>query len=219
MKTVHTLFGRNILAIILLLTIFSCKNEKEKEATINQNVNNVIETQTYSIDTSGVAIQWVAYKFTERAGVKGVFKDFKLSSKEEAKSVEDLLQNSNVIINTNSINSGEKIRDDKLRTYFFKVFHTDTISGSILSASNGKGSLALKMNGIQNEMDYNYSFNKDTLALTAVLDLKKWKGEEAIKTLNKECYELHTGPDGVSKLWPDVSIEIKLPIQKALFNR
>ncbi len=49
--------------------------------------------------------------------------------------------------------------------------------------------------------------------LSIHLDVLLWNGEEALKTLNKECYELHTGTDGISKLWPDVDVVLKIPVK------
>ena len=60
---------------------------------------------------------------------------------------------------------------------------------------------------------YAYEVKNDTVIISLSLDLTKWDGQEAVKELNKECYELHIGNDGISKLWPDVSVNIKLPIK------
>ena len=117
-----------------------------------------------------------------------------------------------MIIITSSVNSGNIIRDPKLRTSILKVFNTDPINGRILDAEHGKGALEeLEMNNISNDTKYDYSLKNDTLFLTTHLDLMLWNGKEALNSLNKECYELHKGIDGVSKLWPDVDVILKLP--------
>ncbi len=71
------------------------------------------------------------------------------------------------------------------------------------------------MNDISNDVEYDYTLKNDTLFLSTHLDLYNWKGEKALKSLNKECYELHAGLDGISKLWPDVDVTIKLPVYQA----
>lgn len=35
-----------------------------------------------------------------------------------------------------------------------------------------------------------------------------WNALEALAALNKVCFELHKGPDGVSKTWEEVAIEV-----------
>jgi hypothetical protein len=70
------------------------------------------------------------------------------------------------------------------------------------------------MNTMSHPLDYTYSFKNDTIVMLAQLDLNTWNGEEAMNSLNKECYDLHKGTDGISKLWPDVDVLIKLPVTK-----
>ena len=198
--------------LALLLLILSCnKSKKEKTDTI-ENVN-IEENHLYSIDTAGVSVLWTAYKFTEKLGVSGKFEDFKFSGVNKAKSIENLLKQSKISIATASVNSNSEIRDPKLRTSFFKVFNTNTIEGAVLEANQGKGIVSLKMNNRTHSLDYTYAFKNDTLVMTAKIDLNTWHGEEAMQSLNKACYELHTGTDGISKLWPDVDVQIKLPVK------
>jgi hypothetical protein len=101
---------------------------------------------------------------------------------------------------------------------FFKVFNTDTIKGRITEASQGKGLLDLDMNTIIKTLDYRYLIKNDTLILTATIDLKNWDGKAAMQSLNKECYDLHAGADGISKLWPDVEVTIKMPVKKTMLR-
>jgi hypothetical protein len=159
-------------------------------------------------------LHWTAYKFTNKLGVGGTFDEFTLQLKTDSGSVEELLNDAEITINTLSINSGNEIRDPKLRTSFFKVFNTDIISGKVIDAKNGAGILELSMNSISNKVSYAYSIHMDTLLLNTHMDLLLWDGEQAMKTLNKDCYELHTGTDDISKLWPDVDVVLKLPLQK-----
>lgn len=137
-----------------------------------------------------------------------------LSPKTKSGSVENILQASRLSINTMSVNSDNNIRDPKLKESFFKIFHTDTIRGEILKANQNKGTLALEMNSITKNIPFSYSLKTDTIFISTTIDLKEWNGEEAISTLNKVCYDLHKGTDGISKLWPDVSVSIKLPVNK-----
>ncbi|MFS4416452.1 YceI family protein [Maribacter sp. 2307ULW6-5] len=201
--------------LILAFLVFSCNSSNKKKKADQTEEKVVQKEQIYSVDTSGVSIKWTAYKFTDKLGVSGGFDQFSLNLKNPTGTVETLLKDAAIVIHTSSVNSGNEIRDPKLRTSFFKVFHTDTIKGQILDAQRNKGALELKMNNISNDVEYNYSLKNDTLFLSTHLDVMQWNGKEALNSLNKECYELHTGTDGISKLWPDVDVTIKLPLQKA----
>ncbi len=106
--------------------------------------------------------------------------------------------------------------DFKLDTYFFKAFNTSEITGTILKTKEGEGVVKLKMNSTSKKIPFTYSLENDTIMLFTNLNFKKWKAEDALTTLNEECYELHKGPDSVSKLWPGVDVIIKLPVRKIL---
>lgn len=193
---------------LIVLILLSCNgSDKKSKAPVI-----IKKTYTYSIDTSGIVVNWTAYKFTEKIGVSGKFDKIKLSTEKSSTSIEDLLKSSEITISTSSVNSANGIRDPKLRATFFKTFNTDTIEGKILEVEAAKGLLALKMNTINNIIDYTYSYKKDTIFISTHFDLTKWNGKNALQALNKECYDLHKGPDGISKLWPDVAVKIKLPV-------
>ncbi|WP_158237249.1 YceI family protein [Aquimarina sp. MAR_2010_214] len=197
------------------ILIFSCNTSEKKKIDAIENVK-VKKEHVYTIDVKGVSVLWTAYKFTDKLGVSGKFDDFKLSLPNEAESIEGLLENSKIEIYTESVNSNSEIRDPKLKTSFFKVFNTSTIKGTILEANQGKGIIDLKMNQMLHPLNYSYSFKNDTIIMAAKIDLNIWNGEEAMQSLNKECYDLHKGSDGISKLWPDVDVQIKLPVNTRL---
>ncbi|EDM45170.1 hypothetical protein SCB49_03579 [unidentified eubacterium SCB49] len=203
---------------LMTLSIVSCdSSEKKKTAPAENKISN--DTYTYSIDPSGASVSWTAYKFTDKVGVSGVFDSFELTVGGEKESLDDLLKESKLAVYTNSVNSNSDIRDPKLRASFFKVFNTDTITGNIKEAKNGKGLLDLKMNAIEKPLEYTYMYKRDTLFLKASINLDTWNGQDAIKALNEVCSDLHKGTDGLSKLWPDVDVRIKLPVKKTLATK
>ncbi len=199
-------------SLMLMLFILSCNSSDKKKKKDQDNVEVAKKEQSYSMDISGVSLHWMAYKFTDKLGVGGTFDHITIKQGNESGSIEDLLKNAEMTIVTASVNSKNEIRDPKLRTYFFEVFNTDTIIGKILDAKRGSGALELKMNDISNDVEYDYALKNDTVFLTTHFDLLNWNGDKALNALNKECYELHTGLDGISKLWPDVEVIIKLPV-------
>lgn len=198
---------------LLLLIFYSCQtSDKKKTDTIHENMS--INETKYAIDTSRVIIVWTAYKFTNKVGVSGSFKNYTLQGNNKSGSVETILNNLKLSILTESVDSKNTVRDFKLHTYFFNVFNTPTIIGTIINAKENQGFMKLDMNQNNLWVPYTYSIKNDTIELFTNLNLNNWNGEKALNALNKECYDLHTGEDGISKLWPDVDISIKLPLKK-----
>lgn len=201
--------------LLILLLIMSCNNSENKKIESIEN-KSIAKEYLYSIDTTGVSVAWTAYKFSNKVGVSGTFDTITLNKKNGDGSVENILNKLNVSISATSINSENPIRDFKINTYFFKVFNTSAITGTILKAKDGEGIVDLNMNRVSKKVPFSYALKNDTIRLFTHLDLGYWKGEEALNVLNKECYELHKGADKVSKLWPDVDVVIKLPMTKEL---
>jgi hypothetical protein len=44
--------------------------------------------------------------------------------------------------------------------------------------------------------------------MNATMDVSNWNALEALASLNKVCEALHTGSDGVSKTWSEVTLNI-----------
>lgn len=194
--------------------LLSCNNAEKKSDNTSIPVEKVETSDTYKIKASDTKIDWTAYKFTERVGVSGTFDDFYVAPKTTTGTIDTILLNAKVSINAMSVNSGNDIRDPKLKESFFEVFHTNLITGEILKTNQDEGVLELTMNNKTNEIPFKYTLKTDTIFMDTTIDLEKWDGEEAITSLNKVCYDLHKGTDGISKLWPDVKVTIKLPVAK-----
>lgn len=202
-----------ILVLFLIVVGISCNTSKKEKKDSSTGTKATIEKPSYSVDTANISLLWTAYKFTKKIAVSGTFDEFELKLRTYSGSIDELLTNAKITINTHSVNTGNNLRDPKLRTYFFDVFNTDTILGEVIDAGNGNGAIALKMNKLTNDTSFTYSIKNDTLLLSTHLDLLLWNGKDALKILNKECYDLHTGTDGISKLWPDVDVVLKMPIK------
>ncbi len=202
-----------ILVLFLVVIGISCNTSKKDKIDSHTGRKIIIQKPFYSIDTANVSLLWTAYKFSNKIGVSGTFNEFNLQLRTYSGSIDELLNNAQITINTHSVDTGNNLRDPKLRTYFFEVFKADTILGEVIDASNGNAAIVLKMNKLTNDTSFKYSIKDDTLQLSTHLDLLLWNGKDALKLLNKECYDLHTGTDGISKLWPDVDVVLKMPIK------
>lgn len=199
-------------SIILLLTLFYSCNSPGSNASNAQG--EIIEEPEYRLEEFGISIQWTAYKFVEKIGVSGKFCDFTIHKRKSSGTIENILNDLQLTIPTESLVTENAIRDFKIKTYFFGIIGTPSINGTILTAKNGEGDIKLEMNNVSNTTRYTYSLENDTIVLFTHLDLKKWKGEEAIAELNKEWYGVYKGPDGVGNVWMDVDVSIRIPVNR-----
>lgn len=206
--------SKHLLFLILLCGIISCENSEKKPYQKISGQKQISKQQQYTIDTSGISVLWTAYKFTNKTAVSGTFNTYTFESKKTSGTVENILNKSKLSIPTATVNSSNPIRDFKLDAYFFKAFNTSEIIGTITKAKESEGIIDLNMNRTSKKIPFTYTIEKDTIRLFTNLNLTYWKGEEALETLNTECYELHKGTDGISKLWPDVDLVIKIPVNK-----
>ncbi len=202
---------------VFLLSIFlfnSCNHSQNNFFSDWTGQEENPEGHQYTLEDFGMSITWTAYKFTDRISVSGTFQDYTLNEKNSSGSIENILSGLQLAIPTESILTTNAIQDFKIKTYFFGVFNTPFINGKIINAEKGTGEIQLRMNNLSNITPYTYSINNDTLVLLTHLDLKRWSGEEAIATLNKEWYGAHKITDGRANVWPEIDVTIKLPLHK-----
>jgi len=186
--------------LLIVYGLVSCNNKEKKPSNKNSEQSEFSESLKYNIDTTGISVLWTAYKFTNKVGVSGIFSTYTFETKNTFGTVENILNKSKLLIPTATVNSSNSIRDFKLDTYFFKAFNTSEIRGTIIKAKESEGIINLKMNRRSKKIPFIYSVEKDTIRLFTNLSLTYWKAEKALKTLNVECFDLHKGSDGASKL-------------------
>jgi polyisoprenoid-binding protein YceI len=192
--------------------------------------------ETCTVKINGAPhVEWTAFKFTEKKGVKGQFKNVEFTAP-EVSSVEELLSHISFVIDPAKVDSGDKGRDENLRTSFFKLMKgSGTIRGHVVSYDKEKSSLKvqLHMNGVtkvvpfqlkqealssvtkiskkENGSDKKKSKSK-TKTLTYVaqgeIDILDFRMQKSLDALNKVCLDLHKGADGVSKTWSQVELTV-----------
>ena len=194
-------------AMVLALTFNSCKNEKKTKTIVEDVV---------SIDPNKTEVNWTAYKTTEKVPVKGKFTTLNILKGGKGKTVFEALNNTEFSIPVSSIFSNNPDRDNKLKTLFFGVMKdTELIKGLISIESNTKGSVSLYMNGITENLHFTIEDdNQGALVISAVMNTDTWSAQAALESLNKACFDLHKGADGVSKTWSDVTIDINVYFKK-----
>ncbi len=195
--------------IILLLITFtlmmttSCKKEK----TVVVPEVKTSNAKTFSVIGETSLVKWTAFKTTDKVAVKGKFNTINVTNSKKATSVEEALNGILFSIPVSSIFSNETTRDSKLKQFFFGAMkNTEFISGTF--DINDKGSFAnITMNGISKTIPLKFEIDGQTATFNKTLNLSDWDLGNAVASLNKACFDLHKGADGVSKTWDEVEIE------------
>lgn len=204
------------LTTALFVFILGCTNESDNSSSDSKS--NETEC-VYSLLKDSTSINWTAFKTNARVGVKGHFDEFKVWLPKDVNSPSEALVGTAFDIGTKSVNTGNKERDPKLVTFFFNALADGhIIKGEIISAdgneNEGNGLIKLMFNGVTKEIVYTYQIKENTINLKTGINLDEWDGSGAVKSLNNECYDLHIGADGESKLWPDIEIEVIALLKK-----
>ena len=164
-----------------------------------------------TLDKEGVVVNWTAFKLSERVGVGGTFDSVIVTGVVPNQTIAEAAKTAQFDIYTTSVNSNNPERDWKISNSFFGTMtNTESISGKIISLNqDGSGSVALTMNGVEKEVEIEWSVSTENrLKLSTAVSVNDWDAKPSLDSLNGVCTAVHTGPDGLSVLWPDVEIEV-----------
>lgn len=192
--------------LLLLLIINSCKENKSspKKESLKQS---------YSIDIENSTVNWTAYKTTDKVAVKGTFKEVNIKNMKSDSNAKSAINGLIFDIPVTSIYSKDTIRDAKLIKFLFgSMNNTTNLKGQIQLDDEEGDFIVLTMNGLTKNLPISYDIKDEFMDIHAVMDLNTWEAKAALIVLNEACLELHTGQDGISKTWEEVSINAKLKI-------
>lgn len=200
---------KKILLVITVLAIsfssISCKEKASKEKKTEK------QEQTFTIDANKSEINWTAFKTTDKVPVKGKFTKLTIKNSTPGKTFADALNGTEFSIPVSSLFTNNADRDHKLKTLFFGIMkNAEILSGTIHIDTPQSGYVDFSMNGIIEKLPFSYSANETSLQIKTIMDTNTWQAQAAIESINKACYELHKGADGVSKTWSDVAIDISV---------
>ncbi len=200
MKRIH------LLAIALTLSVTACKNNKK--STDSDTTVDTISTEQFIIKPEATSVKWTAYKTTEKKPVSGEFSTLNFENK-AGKTPQEALNNLSFSIPISSLFTKDAGRDEKLKASFFgAMLDTEFIKGTIKYNDN-KYIASITMNGVTNDLPLEVTITEERrVTMTGTMNLKDWDALGALESINKVCYELHKGPDGISKTWEDVAIEV-----------
>tara|TARA_Y100000782_G_scaffold109097_1_gene133500 strand:+ start:580 stop:1233 length:654 start_codon:yes stop_codon:yes gene_type:complete len=204
---------------LAVIAMVSCSNPSSKEgehSSETETKETTAETCTYAYDAASTTVSWTAFKTTEKVGVGGKFDEITIEGTQDAEDVAGVFSGATFTIPVSSVNTENPDRDEKIKTYFFgQLTNTENITGSLKSlGEDGKGIVAIKFNDVEKDTELDYTVEGETVTLSGVIDVSEWQAEPGVEALNEQCYDLHKGADGVSKLWPDVKIEITSTVTK-----
>lgn len=203
----------SLLLIALTLSITSCKNEKKE---IKTEASETVITEKFVIKPEATTVKWTAYKTTEKKGVGGEFTTVNFEEK-SANSPQETLNGLSFSIPISSLftNDATNTRDAKIKASFFgAMLDTELLKGSIKYANNAYVA-AITMNGVTSNLPLDIKITEERrVTLSGTMNLKDWNALGALESLNKVCFDLHKGADGVSKTWEDVAIEVNTFLRK-----
>lgn len=215
MKTHHFF----LLIVITAAALVSCTGELKNHDKANSGApgelhgNNDCE---YSYLPDSTSVHWTAFKTTGRVGVGGTFDHVNITGATKSATALGVLRKASFRIETASINSANAGRDSLISDFFFGTMNNpQLLAGAVVSLNDSIAVVKLSMNGSSADMILDVNTDNETFVdLSGTLDISEWKALASLETLNEKCFDLHKGPDGNSKLWPDVEIGVTCKLSK-----
>jgi polyisoprenoid-binding protein YceI len=168
----------------------------------------------YTYNSGTTEMEWTAFKFTEKAPVKGTFTEINVDGTLESDDPMVLLSSLSFSIPVSSISSQNEDRDGKIVKHFFGTIGTETLTGKIVKlGDNGEAILEVKMNNMSKEVKGTYTFEEEKFDFLATIDVANWDALPGINALNTICKDLHTSTDGKSKLWSEVDLKFSTKLK------
>lgn len=170
---------------------------------------------TYDLDKKSVTIGWTAFKTSEKLPVKGTFKNVTISGKTSANQLAKLVEGFKVSVDPQSLDTANPARNDTIIKFFFNKMAQGEVSGHIsrFSAEQKSFTLALAFNGQNREIAMTFTQTGEDISAQGSMNLLDFGASEALASLNKQCFDLHKGKDGVSKTWSDVALNFQAKVK------
>jgi hypothetical protein len=149
-------------------------------------------------------IQWRAFKTPAKVGVLGTFTDVqRMSTKNKAKTLSELLNGQKVEINAHKIATGNEGRDENIVDNFFKKLKKNVIKATVKNIDAKKKTLNLEviLDGVKREVPMSYDFKDSVMKATGHIDVLDFALDGALKSINEACFTMHEG-----KTWSHVEV-------------
>lgn len=166
-----------------------------------------LEICFYTYDSTATEFAWTSYKTTEKKPVGGTFNEISITSDGSSDNPIALIESMKFSMKTASVETNNEERNGKIANLFFGTLNTSSIDGRVKKLKdNGKAVIEVSMNGVSADIEGDYTLVDGKFSFDTSVDVTVWNAILGIQTLNAECYDLHTGGDGVSKLWTEVAL-------------
>lgn len=161
----------------------------------------------YTYDSTSTVFGWTAYKTNAKAPVSGTFNEIEITGETSSDNGIALIESLKFSMKTASVETQNPERNGKIASFFFGTINTQSIDGRVKKLKdNGKAIIEVSMNGMKSDIEGDYTFVDGKFTFDTTVDVKIWNALSGIQALNTVCKELHTGEDGVSKLWSEVAL-------------
>lgn len=189
-------------SLILALGLSSCGGEAGTEEPKEDK-----EICIYSYNEGSTEFQWTAYKTNAKVPVSGTFNEITVTS-EASENPLEVIESIKFTMKTASVESTNPERDAKISEHFFGTLNTTEITGKVtgINEKKGKATIMITMHDISFDIEGDYTMENNLFSFTSSMDVSSWNGMAGIGALNTVCSDLHTGDDGVSKLWSEVGL-------------
>lgn len=205
--------------LIIGLLASSCGGDNAKDNEDAEVKVKEVENCIYTFNANKSTLDWTAYKFLRKAGVGGTFTQLQVEGKKKGAVPKDIIESLSFSIPTSTVETNDLSRNKKIDSLFFDgLENTTMITGNVVSlGENGKATLKIKMNDVENEVIGDYTLDDNKFSFNTEITLNDWKAEKQLEALNIACKDLHTdveNGDTESKLWPDVTISFSTELTK-----
>lgn len=202
-----------IVSLLVIATAFNftaCKSDvKKEENKTEDSISTEKVAAPFVVANAKNEINFTAYKTTAKVAVGGQFNKVDVISGGEGNNIKEAINNTHFSIPVSSIFTKDTSRDYKIKKFFFGIMaDTQLLSGKLTITDDANGIAEIKMNGVTEKVPFTYTIVDQTFNMQATMDVLKWNASTALESLNKICYDLHKGADGVSKTWSDVALNI-----------
>lgn len=205
-----------LLFLLCSIVIMSCNTGQEKNIKVDdkKELEAKADKCLYSFSDSTIKLFWAGYKTTDKLKVLGSFQEIKTNhSDQKFSSIDELVNGITFSINSKSSESGDPIRDANLRDYFFNYL-TDNfqINGRFSEYNDAFITANIGVLGDDRQVRFSHSIVNNVLKLRALISLDELGAYKAYNSISAKCYDLHKGPDGISKTWDEVNVLIDVPL-------
>lgn len=197
---------KKLFLAVCMLSLVACNNQQKENEIPTTKIETVEEAQSKEVRNKSeldVTLEWVAYKFDDKTGVKGAFTDFEVDYNKDGKTPEEKLSNLTFKINKESASTDDVARDKTITDNFFMNLKGG-IHGSLGELKDGKVATTISMNDNSVTKTFAYEIKDNKVHFKGEVDiLADFMADTAFKALHDACAILHD-----NKTWTDVAIEV-----------